>query len=103
MSNLNSQEHNEAIGNNLVVPTNKACIKGIDYSEIDSLLSVIDIFDTDNYQKEIKLVRLFVKKLHDNLKSRESFKTPLVKGLTKVDDDFTFITYTQQLREGLWA
>lgn len=102
MANLNAEQAKQATGNNLVVPTNKACIKGVDYSEIENLVVLIDWLDTDNYQNEIKLVRLFIKKLHANLKSRNSVKSELVNGLLKTKDDFTFLSFVYQLKEGLW-
>jgi len=102
MSVFNSEQSKQAIGKSLVIPTNKACIKGVDYSEIESLLSVINWLDTDNYQSEIKLVRLFIKKLHANLKKRNSVKTEVVNGLLKTKDDFTFLSFVYELREGLW-
>ena len=102
MSDFNSGQSKQAIGNNLVVPTNEACITGVDYSEIENLVLIINLFELDNYENEIKLVRLFIKKLHANLKSRNSFKAEVVNGLLKTKDDFTFLSFVYQLKEGLW-
>ena len=102
MANLNAKQSKQAIGNNLVVPTNEACIKGVNYSEIENLVLIINLFELDNYENEIKLVRLFIKKLHANLKERNSVKTEVVNGLLKTKDDFTFLSFVYQLREGLW-
>lgn len=96
-------EAQELLRNKIVVPKNTACIRGIDFSEVAGLFFVIDVFDIDSYQNEIKLLRLFVKKLHANLKERQSCKTPIVKGLLNTKDDYTFVTFAHQLREGLWV
>jgi hypothetical protein len=102
MTNYNATQSQNAIGNLLVVPTNEACIKGIDHSEIESLLSVINLHNLDNYENEIKLVRLFVKKLHKRLQERESYKAEVINGLRKTKDDYTFLSFVSIMREGLW-
>ena len=102
MTNYNATQSQNAIGNAVVVPTNEACIKGIDYSEIESLVSVINLHSLDSHQHEIKLIRLFIKKLHTRLHERDSYKTEIVNGLRKTKDDYTFVSFVSLLKEGLW-
>ena len=102
MTNMNAEQSQRAIGNSLVVLKNEASIKGIDYSEIEGLLNVIDLFNLDQHKQEVNLIRFFVKELHANLKKRNSVKTEIINGLLKTKDDYTFISYVSLLREGLW-
>lgn len=106
MTVFNSEQRNQAIGKSLVIPTNEACIKGNDYTEIEPILNSIDFFDlisdTTLYAREIKLLRLFVKKLHKKLATRNSYVAPVVKGLLDIEDDYTFVSFVSLMKEGLW-
>ena len=106
MTNYTATQSQNAIGNAVVVPINKAYwevrIQGIDYSEIESVVSVIDLHNLDNYEQEIKLVRLFIKKLHTRLKERDSYKTAVVNGIRTTKDDYTFLSFVSIMKEGLW-
>ena len=106
MTVFNSEQKNLAIGKSLVIPTNEACIKGNDYTEIEPILNSINflelISNTTLYAREISLLRLFVKKLHKNLETRNSYVAPVVKGLLDIEDDYTFVSFVSLMKEGLW-
>lgn len=101
MTNYNATQSQNAIGNAVVLPTNEACIKGINYSEIEALVSSITM-NLPNHEKEIKLVRLYIYRLHARLKERNSYKTEVVNGLLKTKDDYTFLSFVEIMKEGLW-
>jgi hypothetical protein len=108
MTIYNAKQSKNAIGNSLVLPINKSAIdttiKGITYDEIAQIVKSLDVFNLDDElsQYKIKLVRIFVKKLRDKLKERNSCKYEVVNGLHKTKDDYTLITWVYQMREGLW-
>lgn len=105
---LTAEQSQKKIGNSLVLPMNKPAIdntiKGVAYDEVAKIVESLDVFNLDDElsQYKIKLVRLFIKKLRDRLKARDSFKYEVVNGLHKTKDDYTFITWVYQMREGLW-
>jgi len=101
MTVFNAEQSQAITNNHNVIPLNEACIYGVDYLEIQSLVNSMDLFNLQDEQ--VKLVRLFVKKLHTNLKERESYKTEIVAGLLRTKDDFTFVSFVQALAEGLWC
>lgn len=92
----------------LVLPMNKSAIdnmiQGVSYDEIAKIVKSVDVFNLDDElsQYKIKLIRIFIKKLLDRLKARDSYLVPIVNGLHKTKDDFTFVTWVYQMREGLW-
>jgi hypothetical protein len=105
---LTAKQSQKKISNSLVLPMNKPAIdntiKGVTYDEVAKIVKSLDVFNLDDElsQYKIKLVRLFIKKLRDRLKARDSFKYEVVNGLHKTKDDYTFITWVYQMREGLW-
>jgi hypothetical protein len=108
MTELTAEQSKKLIGNSLVLPANKSAIdntiKGVSYEEVAKIMKSLDVHNLDDElsQYKIKLVRIFVKKLRDRLKARDSYKYEVVNGLHKTKDDYTFITWTYQMREGLW-
>ena len=108
MTTLNAKQAQSLIGNSLVLPINAPAInntiKGVDYSEVEQIVNSLDFFNLDDElsQYKIKLVRLFIKKLLNNLKERDSYLVPIINGLHKTKDDFTFISWVYQVKEGLW-
>ena len=105
---LTAEQSQKKIGNSLVLPMNKPAIdntiKGVAYDEVAKIVESLDVFNLDDElsQYKIKLVRLFIKRLLTRLKERNSYLVPIINGLDKTKDDYTFITWVYQMREGLW-
>lgn len=75
-------------------------IKGVHYSEIQSVVNSIDLFDIDT--QKVAIVREFISALLANLQKRDSYLVPAVSGIANIEDDFTFIQWVHTTRELLW-
>lgn len=79
-------------------------IEGVHYSEIESTLNAIDLFnlDTDEAKANVAIVREFVSQLLSRVSKRDSYKAPAIAGIANLEDDFTFIQWVIATRELLW-
>lgn len=89
---------------NATEPRIKDVIEGFHYSEIDSTLDSLDLFnlDTDEAKAKVAIVREFVSQLLSRVSQRDSFKAPAIAGIANLEDDFTFIQWVIASRELLW-
>ena len=75
-------------------------VNGVHYSEIESVVNSIDLFDIDTHK--VALVREFISALLLRLQKRDSYLVPAVSGIANIEDDFTFIQWVHATRELLW-
>ena len=57
---------------------------------------------TEQEKEDIKVIRLFVKKLYKGLKHRH-FDYPVYKGLLKIKHNETFLKYVEKLLDFMWC
>lgn len=79
-------------------------IQGVSFSEVETLFGDFDFYDLHDStsQKKIGLIRLFVRKLYERKQEGGFDSATIVKALSEIEDDFTFLQWTWTMRKGLW-